>query len=61
MRPEEESINLPRFFFLIYFVQIQCDVLVNEREINLRKVRDHRQNLRLKMNDLQSDREIQFF
>lgn len=55
MRPEEESINLPRFFFLIYFVQIQCYVLVNEREINLRKVRDHRQNLRLKMNDLQSD------
>ena len=55
MRPEEESINLPRFFFLIYFVQIQCYVLVNEREINLRKVRDHRQNLRLKMNDLQSE------
>ena len=39
MRPEEESINLPGFFFfLIYFVQIQCYVLVNEREINLRKV-----------------------
>lgn len=61
MRPEEESINLPGFFFLIYFVQIQCYVLVNEREINLRKVRDHRYNLPLKMNDLQSDREIQFF
>ena len=39
MRPEEESINSPGFFFfLIYFVQIQCYVLVNEREINLRKV-----------------------